>query len=235
MSGETGGCQGIIQAVASLSEPSQCDPGLLTDAYAVEIRLDLMPDIPPARVDRLAGSFDGPIILTLRSVEEGGRFTGDEAAFIRATTPFLPYVTMVDVETRFQGDADRIREMGITIISSCHTDRMLTRQELETLCHRLRGYGDIPKIAVRPQDTADLLTLLSFTHAAAKPIIVSVTGVVCRSARPLLPLFGSLFTYCYIGTPTSPGQYSLEEMKCLSALLSPVIMDTWFDPSPPHP
>lgn len=223
---------GIIQAVASLSDPSQCDSNQINDAYAVEIRLDLMPGLAPDRIKQLSESFDGPIILTLRSKEEGGKFEGDADVWMDTMIPFLPFVAMVDVEIRFSEYADRLKELGISVIASCHTNNMLTLDQLDALYRRLRSFGDIPKIAIQPQNTGDLLTLLEFTHTATKPVIVSVTGIVCRYARPLLPLFGSLFTYCYIDNPTSPGQYSLQEMKTLGTLLSPVIMDTWFDGKP---
>jgi len=230
--GEGEGGTRIIQAVASLSDPSQCRSDAIRDAFAVEIRLDLMPGVDPDCIRNLADSFSGPIILTLRSVEEGGRFCGDADTWMNTLTPYLAWVSMVDVEIRYSHHASRLREMGISVIASCHTNEMLPKEKLDELYTQLRSYGDIPKIAVQPSDTGDLLTLLEFTHTAAKPVIVSVTGVLCRYARPLLPLFGSLFTYCYIDNPTSPGQYSLDEMKILGTLLSPAIMDTWFDGKP---
>jgi 3-dehydroquinate dehydratase-1 len=222
----------IIQAVVSLSDPTQFDSEQIRDAYAIEIRLDLMPCLPGERVEHLSESFEGPIILTLRSREEGGRFEGDADGWMDAMIPYLPFVTMVDVETRFSRYAGKLQDLGISVIASCHSNEMLTMDQLHALYRELRSFGDIPKIAVQPHDAGELLTLLEFTHATAKPVIVSVTGILCRYARPLLPLFGSLFTYCYIDNPTSPGQYSLEEIKTLGRLLSPAIMDTWFNGKP---
>lgn len=217
-----------IQAVASLSNPSQLNSDQLRDAYAVEIRLDLMPELTRERVERLTESFDGPIILTVRSKEEGGRFEGDADTWMDTMLPFLPLITMVDVEIRFSRYASRLKDLGITVIASCHTNEMLSSEQLESLYRELRLFGDIPKMAVQPHDAGELLTLLEFTHTAPKPVIISVTGTISRYARPLLPLFGSLFTYCYVDTPTSPGQYSLQEMKILGHLLTPAISDTWF-------
>ena len=222
----------VIQTVASLCSPDQFDSDQIREASAVEIRLDLMRDLTKNRVEHLAETFHGPIILTLRSRAEGGEFDGDADSWMNRIIPFLPLVTMVDVEIRFREHACHLKDLGITVIASCHRNEMLSPAELDKLYLELRSFGDIPKIAVRPRDTSDLLTLLDFTHTAGKPVIISVTGIVCRYARPLLPLFGSLFTYCYIDKPTSPGQYSLQEMKILSRLLSPAIMDTWFDGKP---
>ncbi|PWR73756.1 type I 3-dehydroquinate dehydratase [Methanospirillum lacunae] len=222
----------IIQTVVSLSSPRQFESEQIKEADAVEIRLDLITEPIEKQLDLLTNSFKKPIILTLRSSAEGGAFAGDPDGWIERITPFLSFVTMVDVEIRFKEHAPRLKEMGITTIASCHRNEMLSPENLMTLYKELRSFGDIPKIAVQPQDTADLLTLLQFTNTAPKPLIVSVTGMVCRYARPLLPLFGSLYTYCYIDSPTSPGQYSLREMRMLAHLLSPGVIDTWFQGRP---
>lgn len=222
----------IIQIAASLSEIGQLSSDLIHEADAIEIRLDLMPDLTCEQVETLARSYHGPIILTLRSREEGGAFDGDSSAWMKTVMPFLPLVTMVDVEIRYREHARQIHEMGRTIIASCHKQEMLRHDALISLYRDLRSFGDIPKIAVSPENSQDLLSLLHFTNTADKPVIVSVTGTICRYARPLLPLFGSLFTYCYLDKPTSPGQYSIREMQMLSELLAPGIIDTWFTGSP---
>ena len=188
-----------------------------------------MPDLKPAQVESLRAVFPGPVILTLRSSEEGGAFAQDADTWMDTIMPFLSYVTMVDVEIRYRKFAQSLKEMGKTIIASCHSNEMLSSDALTALYQDLRRYGDIPKIAVHPRDTDDLLTLLTFTHTSGKPLIVSVTGGSCRYARPLLPLFGSLFTYCYIDNPTAKGQYSLREMRMIFQLINPGIIDTWFD------
>jgi 3-dehydroquinate dehydratase-1 len=222
----------IVQIVVSLSSARQFFSDQIQDADVIEVRLDLIPDLTWEEMDKLASSFDGPIILTLRSREEGGAFSPDKEAWITRIIPFLSFVTLVDVEIRYKEHAGFLREAGKTVIASCHKNEMLSPEDLLSLYRELRLYGDIPKIAVQPQDTGDLLTLLQFTHTTGKPLIVSVTGTICRHARPLLPLFGSLYTYCYIDSPTSPGQYSLREMRLLYQLLAPGIMDTWFDGAP---
>ncbi|MFH0968842.1 MAG: type I 3-dehydroquinate dehydratase [Methanobacteriota archaeon] len=225
----------IVQIVASLSSIRQFSSDQLYEADAVEIRLDLIPELTVEQVEDLISTYQGPIILTLRSHEEGGAFTGSVDAWQSKITPFLHLVTMVDVEIRYKEFSGYLKDQGKTVIASCHKNEMLSQGELNTLYHVLRSFGDIPKIAVKPQDTADLLTLFQFTYSAGKPLIVSVTGTICRYARPLLPLFGSLYAYCYIDDPTSPGQYSLREMRILFQLLAPGIIDTWFEGRPDQP
>jgi 3-dehydroquinate dehydratase-1 len=83
----------------------------------------------------------------------------------------------------------------------------------------LRAYGDIPKIVVTPENDADVIELLTFTEAAAKPVCTGVMGSEFRHARAMLPLFGSEFVYCHTGSPTAAGQYSVEEFVQLRTLL----------------
>jgi 3-dehydroquinate dehydratase-1 len=220
---------GFFQIVASLSRKEQLFNPLILETDAIEIRLDLMPDLQVEDVEKSVSSYKGPVILTVRSSEEGGAFIGDPVRWRRIITPFLPFASMVDVEIRYREHASWIQELGISVIASCHLFEMPSPHMMRNLLSELSSYGDIPKLAVHPENTSDLLDLLQFTHNAPKPLIVSVTGTSCRYARPILPLFGSLWTYCYIENPTSPGQYSPEEMRTLAHSLAPGIVDTWFD------
>lgn len=222
----------IIRIVASLSSPRQVTHPDLAYADAIEIRLDLITEPIGTLLADLKTRFTGPIILTIRSSGEGGAFAGDSAGYREQVIPFLPVASYIDLESRFRDLAPWVRENGAEVIASCHMNTMPSDRELADLIGDLRSFGDIPKIAVQPQNQEDLLRLLDFTCREQKPLIVSVTGEVCRYARPLLALFGSLFTYCYVDSPTSPGQYSIREMQLLSRLLTPGAIDTWFEGRP---
>jgi 3-dehydroquinate dehydratase-1 len=139
---------------------------------------------------------------------------------------------MVDLEIRFKEFAPRIKALGKKVIASCHQNSMLSLEELQKLILELESFGDIPKIAVQPKKREDLLTLLCVCSGYNNQIIMSVTGTIFRYARPLLCLFGSLYTYCYIESATSPGQYNIREMQLLSHLLSPGFVDPWFEGRP---
>ncbi|MDD1725156.1 MAG: type I 3-dehydroquinate dehydratase [Methanospirillum sp.] len=222
----------IIKIIASVSSPREFESPYIREADAVEIRLDLMTEPVGDRLSRLRASFTGPIILTLRSSDEGGAFAGGTTGFWERVSPYLPDADMVDLEIRFRDHAPRCRNLKKTVVASCHRNEMLTAGELENLITELRSFGDIPKIAVQPQTRDDLLTLLSVCSGCQHEVIMSVTGTVFRYARPLLSLFGSLYTYCYIDSPTSPGQYSLREMQLLAYLLTPGFVDPWFEGRP---
>ena len=222
----------IISIIGSLSSPREFLSPLIADADALEIRLDFMSEPIKKELSLLRRDFKGPIILTLRSSDEGGAYAGGPERFWENIESYLSDVDLVDLEIRFKEFAPKIRSQGKKVISSCHQNRMLSLKELQNLVIELESFGDIPKIAVQPKTREDLLTLLSLCSNYSKTIIMSVTGTVFRYARPLLCLFGSLYTYCYIDSATSPGQYSIREMQLLSHLLSPGFVDPWFEGIP---
>ena len=186
----------------------------------VEVRLDiggpgLLEAVQPVRTSARI-----PVIATLRSQAEGGRFGGDEKEWIRMVRPLLPLSDWVDVELRFRRHAPEIRKGGKQIIASCHLSGMPDLQQLKALERDLRSYGDLPKIVVTPRDPGDLLALFSFTLSAEKPLCTGVLGEQFRYARALLPLFGSEMVYAHAGTPTAPGQYHIREFRELWDLLT---------------
>jgi 3-dehydroquinate dehydratase-1 len=133
--------------------------------------------------------------------------------------PLLRYGDLVDVEMAYSSFSPEIHRLGKSIIASRHADTMPSAEELADLARDLRRYGDIPKIVVRPADERDLLTLLSFTLSAEKPICTGVQGEAYRYARVILPLFGSELAYTHAGTPAAQGQYSLGDFQKVQALL----------------
>jgi len=186
----------------------------------VEVRLDLGGQGILEAVQPVREAARIPVIATLRSHAEGGQFTGDEKEWIRVMRPLLPLADWVDVEIRFRRHATEIRKAGKRIIASCHLASMPDLQQLKELERDLRSYGDLPKIVVTPKDGRDLLTLLSYTLVAEKPVCTGVSGERFRYARALLPLFGSELAYVHAGMPTAAGQYHIGEFRELWDLLT---------------
>ncbi|HPQ76715.1 MAG TPA: type I 3-dehydroquinate dehydratase [Methanoregulaceae archaeon] len=199
---------------------SVSDPGLIREAVAhgadlIEIRLDLMGGVPHERLVSSLKGVDIPVLLTLRSTDEGGRFGGDAETWWETMEPLLPVAAMVDIEQPFARYAPRVREMGKTVVASFHTSQMPGPGELDAIGNALRTYGHIPKIVPKPRDTRDLISLLSFTEHSPKPVITSVMGEEFRFARIIMAFFGSEIIFSYVGMPASPGQYHVREARSL--------------------
>jgi len=205
----------IVATVVNAREAARAAP-LSPDL--IEARIDLMDADPAAELASIRSAFRGPVILTIRSTAEGGRFGGDPAAWWECLRPLLRFGDLVDVEQQFSSFAPGIRRMGKGIIASRHFPDMPPAGELRRVERELRRYGD-PKIVVSPRDERDLLDLLRFTLEAEKPISTGVLGDEYRFARAILPLFGSDLVYTHAGTPGAPGQFSLEEFRKVQALL----------------
>jgi len=211
-----------MDLVAPVTGLDELDAVVQAGPDLIELRLDLVDRGDHSALAARCGDLPVPLIATVRSLDEGGAFAGDEDDCARLLAPFVPLVRYVDLERRFRALAPAFREAGCTIIASAHLATMLPLPELFGLERELRSYGDVPKLVLAPSSDDDLLDLLSFTHAATKPVCTSIAGTAYRHGRALLPLFGSALAYCAAGRPSSPGQYTLDEMRELMRLLRPV-------------
>lgn len=209
-----------MKIVAALTDPAHAIMAQEQGADMIELRLDLFAGDLAEHARRCREQVTLPIIATLRSGAEGGRYFGDATEWMKQIAPLMPYVDHIDIEQRFADNAPAIRAVGKAVIASSHEGRMLSLTELFHLERNLRAFGDIPKIIVTPQSEDDLIDLISFTAAAKKPICTGVMGAQFRQARAILPLFGSELVYCSVGTAsTAEGQYTVAEFVQLRKLL----------------
>jgi 3-dehydroquinate dehydratase-1 len=208
-----------MRVVATVVNAREAAAAAALSPDLIEARIDLMDTDPAVELPAIRSAFGGPVILTHRSTAEGGRFAGSPAEWWGILEPLLGYGDLVDVELAFASFAPRIRHAGKQIIASRHTGHMPPAGELSRLERELRGYGDIPKIVVRPGNEGDLLTLLGFTLGAEKPVCTGVLGEEYRFARAILPFFGSELAYAHAGTKAAPGQFSLGEFRQILTLL----------------
>ena len=208
-----------MKIIAALTDPTHAARAQKQGADLIELRVDLYNGDLVKLVKKAKAASSLPVILTLRSAQEGGQFFGDADTWMKTVTPLLPYADYVDIEQQFAQHAAAIRDAGKKIIASHHAGQMIPLYILFVMERELRAFGDIPKIIVTPKTNEDLLELISFTQAVNKPIITGVMGTGLRHARAILPLFGSEFVYCHTGSPTAAGQYSVEEFVKLRSLL----------------
>jgi 3-dehydroquinate dehydratase I len=208
-----------MKIVAALTDPSHAAGAEKQGADLAELRFDLMDGDPLQILRQYRRDCGLPVIVTVRSAQEGGRFFGNADTWMEKIRPLLPFADYIDIEQQFSRHAPEIRNAGRQVIASFHAGTMLPLASLFDKERELRAFGDIPKIVITPQTDADLVELVTFTEAAKKPIITGVMGSQFRYARAVLPLFGSAFVYCHTGDPTAVGQYSVEEFVQLKELL----------------
>ncbi len=217
--------------VASLADPVK----LLNDARAaarqgadvLEIRADAFPKIwlkPHALqglLNRLRQAVPRPLILTLRSWEEGGRLPRtfremDRLALIRAG---LSEVAAVDVEL---GAQDIVRHVtleahkrGRSVILSHHDFRKTPPDaRLRRLVQRARRLrGDVLKIAVQPRRAEDVRRFMDFCQKCAfRRRVFIAMGPLGKDTRREGFRWGSCLTYGYVRKPLAPGQLPVKQL-----------------------
>jgi 3-dehydroquinate dehydratase-1 len=191
----------------------------------VEVRIDLFRDRSPRHVEAVIRALRRarvPLIGTIRTAREGGRWTWSERERERLFALVLPLVDAVDLELSARGLARRIARrahaLGRTVIISSHAFRGTPPEA--TLARRIRSArplgADIVKLASTARAPADVARLLRIlvTHPRV-PLVVIAMGPVGTLSRVFFPAAGSLLTYAATDSDaaTAPGQLTLRALR----------------------
>ncbi|MBV7506409.1 type I 3-dehydroquinate dehydratase [Bacillus sp. sid0103] len=174
-----------------------------------------------------------PLIFTFRSHKEGGNKEISTAFYfeLNKTISETGLIDIVDIE--LFNDEKEIKELiedahakKVFVIISNHDFHKTPAKEV--IISRLRKAqelgGDVPKIAVMPTSTADVLTLLDATNTmnelyADRPFItmsMAGKGVISRLAGEV---FGSALTFGAAKKASAPGQVAVKELRNVLNLL----------------
>ena len=167
-----------------------------------------------------------PILMTFRTSKEGGEkaIEPDAYAELNIKAAQTGYVDLVDVEI-FTGDEivkkiiDGAHAAGVKVIASNH-DFFKTPAKADII-YRLRKMqdmnADIPKIAVMPQSSKDVLTLLTVTESwretGKTPVITMSMAGEGLISRLCGEIFGSAVSFGTAGKSSAPGQIDAEELR----------------------
>jgi 3-dehydroquinate dehydratase-1 len=180
----------------------------------VEVRLDAMGVNTPGWLEdcRALEAAGYPVILTLRSAREGGKWSGPGTARARVYHSALAVVSGVDTEL---GAADAAavvqaaRETGKTAILSFHDfTRTPPLDELQERVRESVKHGEvITKIAAMVGDERDATILAHLLDPPAAPCLcIMGMGEAAERTRWEFPARGSCLTYGYLDQPGAPGQ-----------------------------
>lgn len=169
---------------------------------------------------------DIPLLFTFRTRAEGGEKDISPQDYLALNTAVAQSgkVDLIDVEVFFGGDLaqrniDAIHEAGVLVVGSNHDFHATPSKE--EMIRRLRNMqemrADIPKLAVMPTSTGDVLTLLAATNEmyeqyADRPIItvsMSPQGLISRLYGEV---FGSAMTFAAAGQVSAPGQIPVKQL-----------------------
>jgi 3-dehydroquinate dehydratase/shikimate dehydrogenase len=162
-------------------------------ARLIEVRLDFLKKAPDFK--RLLAEKPCSMIATVRRPVEGGKWdSGEDARRVLIRQAIVAGFDWVDLE---HDVADSVPRFGnVRRIVSYHNMREMPA-DLEKIHQRMCAQdADVVKIAVRAQQPADNIRVLSLIDKAPRPTIAFCTNDLGFPSRILQAKFGAPFTYC---------------------------------------
>ena len=210
--------------VASLGKATKNLSSVRRYADAVELRGDLLQN----RTEEMMkyASTQMPVVLTVRSVEEGGNpivFSTRKEIYLNN----LSQSSFVDVEiASFEELKDIcfsvLDNNKILILSYHNYDKTPSEKNLEKIYYSgEKRFADVVKIATTANDIEDVKSMCLFTLKIVKKRKYPKIAILCMGefaliSRICLPIFGSYLVFGHCGKPTAPGQ---PNVKTISTLL----------------
>ena len=176
---------------------------------------------------------DKPLIFTFRSIAEGGeKEITPEAYFeLNKAAAASAYADIIDVELFNEEKMvieliDFAHEKGVAVIVSNH-DFKKTPDKGDIIARICRAWdlgADIPKIAVMPQNTSDVITLLDASRIIKEeygkgPVITMAMAGKGLISRLSGEIFGSDVTFAAARKASAPGQISVKDLYNIINLL----------------
>lgn len=153
-----------------------------------------------------------PVILTIRSSQEGGAWDGDEARRLALYKGALRCVSAVDVEIAssiFQSVVKAAHKAGKVVIGSFHDFEQTpdAKTLLGVIQTGRRAGADVVKIATMVHGPSDIAVLTGVLNKEGKkPLCVIGMGQHGLATRVTLACKGSCLTYGYADRTAAPGQ-----------------------------
>ena len=170
---------------------------------------------------------DIPFIFTFRSHKEGGNKKITDQAYVNLLTIAMESkaVDLIDIELFFNEEKVKslIEEAKAnhvhTILSNHDFIKTPTKDEIISRLQKMQELGaDISKIAVMPNSSADVLTLLDATNVMKTkhkdvPIITMAMGKIGLISRLTGQVFGSVATFAVGKHVSAPGQIAVADLR----------------------
>ncbi|KAA5540432.1 shikimate dehydrogenase [Roseiconus nitratireducens] len=183
-------------------------------AELVELRLDYIGRA--VNLGRLLNDRPGPVVLTVRRREDGGRWTKSEQdRLMLLRSAIVAGAEYVDIEADV---ASQIPRYGNTKRIISYHDFSGTPDNLEELHAAMAEEdADIVKIATMANSFADNVRMFELIRNAKLPTIGICMGEIGTLTRILANRFGAPFTYATFSADKkmAPGQLNWKEMQTL--------------------
>jgi len=209
-----------------MNKPRICAAIINTDIEAVkeveplvdlfEVRIDLIGD----GLQKLVKQLEKPWIATNRTIDEGGKWGGNEARRIEGLLQAIELgADMVDVEFRtknLQNIVPLVKRRVKCILSFHDVEKTPPLEEMKGIVQKqLKAGADICKVVTTAKEFEDNLAVLQLiSEFPENKIVAFAMGETGKISRILCPLVGADFTYGSIekGKESAPGQITVKEL-----------------------
>lgn len=166
-----------------------------------------------------------PLLLTLRTVAEGGAFDVSDAGYVALLGELIEAegIDAVDVELEREGALTALGPLaerrGVDVVASWHdVTGTPSAAELVTRLERMADAGvQVAKIAATAHTRRDVLAVLEAAVTAAErltiPVIVIAMGRLGVVTRLRGHDFGSVLTFGALARASAPGQLPVAELR----------------------
>ena len=215
------------------------EKGKSAGADMLEIRIDLLMKNDPSFEKYTKGGCDDPklheqlalwmkdakesgllVIGTVRSIKEGGAFSGTEADRFKLIQKIIPDADYIDIERKSSkkniDESSLLAQKSKTkiIISSHFFNETPTQRRMESvLADSFEKGADIAKIAVMPKNDDDIWKLYQAGLRTPGKTCLIAMGELGKYTRIMAPIFGSVLSYGYIDEIAAPGQLKVNKIK----------------------
>jgi len=210
----------VAGVIVGKAKSSTVKKALRDGADILEVRVDTFTETDPETLKKDLKTIRRslPVLLTVRSVKEGGANPMTDKKRAEVFEALMPFADIVDIELSSGGILKNVvnsaRRHGKRVIISYHNFKATPGvKALQDIVKKARKSGaGIVKIATMVNGPEDLRRLAQILSASDGLIVIGM-GEKGACSRVFFPMLGSLVTYGSIDRPTAPGQLKLKDIK----------------------
>ncbi len=212
----------VIAAAVSDSDLRLLKPVDLKVINLLELRVDMFKSLSEDYVKgvfyQAMKRFSKPLLCTIRLKSEGGRKAIGEDKRYALFEAVAPLADTIDIEIQSNLLKDVVRlahKFKKPVIASYHNLQKTPGNDYlsRMLRNAQKVSADITKLAVKADTMDDVARLLRLTMDHKKDNLIAISlGDRGRISRIVNPLFGSLITYGYTGSPKADGQMHVRQV-----------------------
>ena len=220
-----------VIAVRSVQETVKVLKNLNTEILdLIELRLDYLETFNETKINCLLNEFAIPVIITLRSKQEGGKFQDSEdnriswiKKLIHLQPDYVDIESCINDEQLYSLISLAERNHVKTILSSNFTEGMPPNQDLINCIDRGKEFGvDLVKIVGFARQIEHNNTILAINENGRDLGVKTIAfcmGTLGLPSRILCCYYGAPFIYAALDEQVAPGQLSASVMNKFYELL----------------